>query len=118
MIEDDDTFPDSIKDPRDNLPDLSVKDPLENIENTSPKNIEPRDPSDSLPSVSEAFEKSPRRSVAFLSIVANIKMGVMMIVTAVFLYVFTDYNPRNSIALFVMGLYFLDKARRKYNKFN
>ena len=116
MIEDD-TFPDSIKDPRENLPDLSIKDPLENIDNPRPKNIEPTDPSDSLPSIDEAFRKSPKRSVAFLSIVANIKIGIMMIITATFLYSFTDYDPRHSMAFFVMGLYFFDRARKKYKRF-
>lgn len=117
MLEDDDTFPDEIKDPRKNLPDLSIRNPADGIKIQNNDDLEPDDPSESLPSASEAFEKSPRRSVAFLSILANVKIGVSMIMIAVFLYSFTNSDPRHSAALFTVGMYFLDRAWKKYKRF-
>lgn len=112
-----DSFPRQIRDPGNNLPDLSIKNPADDIRIENNRNIKPNNPSDALPSASEAFEENRQRSVAFLSVVASIKAGILSIVVAAFLYFFTESDPRHSIALFTIGLYFFDRAWSKYRKF-
>lgn len=107
----DDTFPDSIHDPRENVPNL---DPT--LDSTDAEDIQPNDPSDSLPSVSESFEMAPKKSAHFISTVAYVKSGVLLMLTAVLLFFFTDYSIRYVGTIVVMALYCFSRAKDNYDK--